>query len=65
MNSPCMDCPHRKLTCHDRCNEYLAYHDALVAAKEAVRVADKAIELLADGFYRRRDNWFKGVNKKK
>lgn len=65
MNSPCMDCQHRKLTCHDRCNEYLAYHDALVAAKEAVRVADKAIELLADGFYRRRDKWFKGGNKKK
>ncbi len=65
MSSPCQDCPHRKLTCHDRCDEYMAYHDALVAAKDAVKLANKAVELLADGYYRRRDNWFKGGNKGK
>lgn len=63
MSSPCQNCPHRKLTCHDRCEEYIAYHDALVAAKDALRVADGAIALLRENYLNRRNNW-KRRNKK-
>lgn len=54
MKSPCQNCPYRKATCHDRCGEYLAYHDELVAAREALRVADRAIGFLMDGAEKRR-----------
>lgn len=60
MSSPCQDCPHRKLTCHDRCDEYMAYHDALVAAKEALRVADDAIGMLKENYIRRKNHWKRG-----
>ena len=46
MNSPCQNCPHRKPTCHDRCEEYIEYHDELVAAKNKVRDAYNALEYL-------------------
>lgn len=65
MSSPCQDCPHRKLTCHDRCEEYMAYHDALVAAKDALRLANKAVELLADGHAKRKNRWIRKGNKLK
>lgn len=46
MSSPCQDCPYRKLRCHDRCNEYIEWHDALVEAKSKVKAAFDAIEFL-------------------
>lgn len=46
MSSPCQDCPHRKLRCHDRCEEYNEWHDALVEAKAKVKEAFKAIDFL-------------------
>ncbi len=51
--SPCQDCPYRKATCHDRCEEYLDYHDELVAAREALRTADRAIGVLIAGARKR------------
>lgn len=48
MPSPCQECPHRKLKCHDRCDEYLEWHDALVDAKRKVAEAYDAMELLLD-----------------
>lgn len=63
MSSPCQDCPYRKLTCHDRCEEYMAYHDALVAAKDALRVANMAIGLLKDGYAKRHRKWIRRGNK--
>ena len=53
MKSPCQNCPYRKATCHDRCGEYLTYHDELVAAREALRVADRAIGFLMDSANKR------------
>jgi len=46
MSSPCHECPYRKLVCHDHCEEYASYHEALVAAKEAVSKAQTAIDFL-------------------
>lgn len=57
MKSPCMDCPYRKLTCHDQCPEYTEYHDTLVAAREALRTADKALDLLLGNFRERKAKW--------
>lgn len=53
MKSPCMDCPYRKVTCHDFCEEYQTYHDELVAAREALRVADNALRFLLDSAHKR------------
>lgn len=52
-HSPCQDCPHRKLTCHDRCEEYLEFHDALVEAKKHLRKAQNAIDFLIDASRKR------------
>lgn len=60
MTSPCQDCPHRKLYCHDRCDEYLEWHDTILAAKKALKVADKAVSLLAEGYAKRSKRWTKG-----
>ena len=57
MICPCQDCPHRKLMCHDKCEEYLAYHEELLAAKQALHVADRAISFLADNFGKRKNRW--------
>lgn len=46
MSSPCQDCPHRKVMCHDRCGEYNEWHDALVEAKAKVKAAYNAINYL-------------------
>ena len=46
MSSPCHECPYRKLVCHDHCQEYASYHEALVEAKEAVNKAQNAIDFL-------------------
>lgn len=59
MNCPCQNCPYRKPVCHDHCEDYLEWHDTLIAAKDAIRVADKAISLLADGFHKRKNKWIK------
>lgn len=32
--SPCMDCPEREPGCHDRCREYQAWRQKIVAANE-------------------------------
>lgn len=57
MSSPCQNCPHRKLTCHDRCDEYQAYHNALVEAKKALRKASDAMDLLITSYLDRKDRW--------
>ncbi len=57
MGCPCQDCPHRKLTCHDHCGEYADWHDALVAAKEAVRLSEEVVGLFADHYRRTKDWW--------
>lgn len=48
MNSPCQDCPYRKLTCHDHCDEYAEWHDVLVTAREALRTSKRAVDLLIE-----------------
>ena len=48
MGCPCQDCPHRKLSCHAHCEEYLEWHDALVEAKRKVYAAYKAIDFLSE-----------------
>lgn len=44
--SPCQNCKRRKPICHDRCEEYLAWHDELVAAKKSLREMQKAIDIM-------------------
>lgn len=63
--SPCADCPHRKVTCHDHCPEYTEWHDTLVLAKESLKGANKAVALLADNHIGRRDTWRKRMNRLK
>lgn len=46
MVSPCYECPHRKVMCHDRCEEYMEFHDGLVAAKKSLRAASEAVDYL-------------------
>lgn len=48
MPSPCQDCPHRKLKCHDRCDEYNEWHDALVDAKKKLTAASDAVNFLLE-----------------
>lgn len=46
MNSPCQNCPERRLVCHDRCPMYLAYHEERVAecaARRSRRQVDEYI----------------------
>lgn len=54
---PCQDCPYRKLTCHDQCDDYMAYHDALVNAKRKVMEADAALGFLMGNYRARKDKW--------
>lgn len=35
--SPCHNCQQRKLTCHDRCEEYLKFNEERLAAKNAFK----------------------------
>lgn len=53
MSSPCRDCPYRKLVCHDHCEEYNSYHEALIQAKESLRKAKSAIDFLVDSANKR------------
>lgn len=46
--SPCYNCPHRKVMCHDRCDEYMEFHDALVEAKKSLDNANRAIRFLIE-----------------
>ena len=55
--SPCMNCPHRKLVCHDYCEEYQAWHEPLVRAKEESMKRGNAGALLVENFTHRRDRW--------
>lgn len=48
MRSPCQECPHRKLMCHDRCDDYLSWNEALVEARMALRKASDAVDFLAE-----------------
>ena len=54
MSSPCQDCPHRKLKCHDRCDEYIEWHDARVEARDKLTAARRAIDYLIDMTEKRR-----------
>lgn len=60
---PCKDCKQRIPVCHDRCSDYMEWHDALVAAKDALRVADKAMDLIMEGFRKRSDRWHRRNDK--
>ena len=57
MQCPCQECPHRMLRCHDMCEEYVEYHDALLAAKEALKVANSAIGFLREQYGKRKRRW--------
>ena len=37
MRTPCCECPYRKLTCHDRCEDYIRFNEKLLAAKNAFK----------------------------
>lgn len=37
LNAPCKNCPKRTETCHDTCEEYLAYKRNLQAIKTALK----------------------------
>lgn len=54
MGCPCQDCPHRKLTCHDHCDEYAEWHDIILTAKEAIWLSQRAVDLLIDGTEKRK-----------
>lgn len=53
MPSPCQECPHRRLTCHDRCDEYREWHDALVDAKKKLTAASDAVDFLLEMAHKR------------
>lgn len=42
MDCPCRNC--KALTCRERCDAYMTYHDALVDARDSMRRLDTAIE---------------------
>lgn len=48
MPSPCQECPHRKMKCHDQRDEYLEWHDALVDAKKKLTAASDAVDFLLE-----------------
>ena len=55
VQSPCQNCKSRNPSCHDKCEEYIAYHDELVAAKAALRGDDGgASGFLIDAVEKRR-----------
>lgn len=45
---PCYNCPHRKITCHDYCEEYLAVREALAEEKGKRKGLYDAISLLVE-----------------
>jgi len=54
MHSPCHECPHRKLTCHDRCKEYLEFNEKRLASRNAFKGEHEAITFLVKGVFKRR-----------
>lgn len=64
MHSPCHNCPHRRLVCHDQCEDYLAFNlervEALKAAHKANRGKHEADTFLIIGVLKRR----KGAHRK-
>ena len=58
MSCPCQNCPERKLTCHDRCENYLAWHDDLVAQKISIKGKFDAISYLCEQAAKR-ENWLR------
>lgn len=54
MQSPCCECPHRKLTCHDRCPEYLSYNEEKLRAKQSFKDKHEADDFTIKGVYKRR-----------
>lgn len=53
MHCPCHECKSREPVCHDRCEEYLNWHDELVDAKAALDRASIAIDFARRAFERR------------
>lgn len=51
---PCNNCPHRKLVCHDHCEEYLTYHEEKVNAKRANRGKHEADDYVIKMVIKRR-----------
>lgn len=43
---PCYNCPYRKLTCHDYCEEYLAVRESLREEKQKSRALAEAMEVI-------------------
>lgn len=41
MNSPCQNCPERRLVCHDRCPAYMAYHEERIVIQQKRREASE------------------------
>lgn len=52
--SPCQNCPHRAVICHDSCEEYDIYHDALVMAKKDLDRTYEVIDYLIKAAAKRR-----------
>ena len=51
--SPCHNCQQRKPTCHDRCDEYMKYHDALLEEKSKKSLAYAVIDYIISATVRR------------
>ena len=43
---PCYNCPYRKVTCHDYCEEYLAVKEQLREEKEKSRALADAMTVI-------------------
>ena len=54
MRSPCTECPYRKLTCHDKCAEYISYNEKRLAAKNAFRGKHEADDFIITMTIKRR-----------
>lgn len=52
-NSPCLNCPYRKATCHDYCREYLDYHEERLSEKEQLTLEKLAIHFLMESALKR------------
>ena len=52
---PCYHCPHRKITCHDYCEEYLAVKEELNREKAKRQGAYEAISFMVESIMRRKN----------
>lgn len=48
MGSPCQHCKSRSPVCHDRCEEYIEWHEALLDAKRELRKVEEAVDYLIE-----------------